>query len=188
MLEIIAEGVESVTEGSINEAVLPEAIDQQKDSLDTFASLELINLKLDPGNRACANSSDATGATTMTSDWRKRRIGLTHLEENWRPQLGLETTLQEEEEEEEMISRQQEKDRHSEDDQYEDPDLERKSDLDEELESWRERSGSRNARHVAGSDRHPPGRGLLGVDFGMRRAKSPVTVQASCIKPIMRQP
>ena len=163
------EGVEAMAEAELSHIVLPE---DKEETPVNLSPLQQLNLRMSPTNRG-----DASANMMISGDWRKRRIGHTHLEEDWRPQLGLLEPLPGDEEDSEA---KEDNDRQKQGSD-EDEELDRRSELeDEEVERWekeqelrREEELQRNAKSSRGSQL----RGLLSVDFGPRRAKSPVTVQ-----------
>jgi len=150
-------------------------------------------------NRGGGGDCGSGVGSVPAPDWRKRRIGHIHLEDGWRPEIvaGLEQEVPAGEDRGCSLSPASLK-RH-EDEEFEDPELVRRSSLgeeEEEEERWEEVGGEQRksggeenwlvdrGRHGGESGGAQRGSSktssaLLGVDFGTRRAKSPVTVQES---------
>jgi hypothetical protein len=184
MLEVIAEGTEGI----------PEDRGEDKTIL---SPLQLLSLKMSSTNRVGGGDCGSGVGSVPAPDWRKRRIGHIHLEDGWRPEIvgaGLE---QGPAGEDRGCSLSPALKRHEEED-FEDPELVRRSSLgaeDEEEERWEEVGGEqrqsgeeenwlvdrRHGGESGGAQRasSKTSSALLGVDFGTRRAKSPVTVQES---------
>jgi hypothetical protein len=183
MLEVIAEGTEGI----------PEARGEDQTIL---SPLQLLSLKMSSTNRGGGGDCSSGVGSVPAPDWRKRRIGHIHLEDGWRPEIvaGLEQVPAGED----RGCSHSPALKHHEDEDFEDPELVRRSSLaeeEEEEERWEEVGGEQ--RKSGGEDnwlvdrRHGGESGgaqrgssktssaLLGVDFGTRRAKSPVTVQES---------
>jgi hypothetical protein len=183
MLEVIAEGTEGIPE------------DRGEDKT-VLSPLQLLSLKMSSTNRGGGGDCGSGVGSVPAPDWRKRRIGHIHLEDGWRPEIvaGLEPVPAGEDR---GCSLSPAPLKRHEDEDCEDPELVRRSSLgeeEEEEERWEEvggeqrKSGEENwlvdRRHGGESGGAQRGSSktssaLLGVDFGTRRAKSPVTVQES---------
>jgi hypothetical protein len=176
MLEVIVEDVEGVPD----------------DRPEVLSPLQQLSLK----SGSSAHRRIDNSATMPTADWRKRRVGLTQLEDGWRPAVGLEPPLEEEGRDghtpspaayEDLEDAELER-------RYEDEEEEEDEERWEELDRRRSREGSDDnglaelsytgggGDTLSGGRRKEPRGALLSVDFGQRRAKSPVTVQVRLMK------
>jgi hypothetical protein len=184
MLEVIAEGTEGIPE-------------DRGEGKTVLSPLQLLSLKMSSTNRGGGGDCGSGVGSVPAPDWRKRRIGHIHLEDGWRPEIvgaGLEPVPAGEDRGCSLSPASLK--RHEAED-FEDPELARSSSLgeEEEEERWEEvggeqrKSGEENwlvdrGRHGGESGGAQRGSSktssaLLSVDFGTRRAKSPVTVQES---------